>query len=79
MGKILVLVLIGLVVYAVISGYARRARREERIARQTMDTPPHNENMVRCAHCGIHLPREEATTSKGNYFCSNEHRSLFQK
>lgn len=32
------------------------------------------EEMVRCAHCGVHLPRSESITSQGEFFCCNEHR-----
>ena len=41
-------------------------------------TPAHGnpEAMVRCAHCGIHLPRSEATLIGGNAWCSNEHARL---
>ncbi|MEJ2610232.1 MAG: PP0621 family protein [Candidatus Thiodiazotropha sp.] len=28
---------------------------------------------VECDYCGLHLPRNEAITSKGLHYCSNEH------
>ncbi|MCG8487236.1 MAG: hypothetical protein MI756_07180 [Chromatiales bacterium] len=28
---------------------------------------------VKCAHCGLHLPKTEAVVKKGVYFCSKEH------
>jgi uncharacterized protein len=31
---------------------------------------------VRCAHCGVHLPRVEAQTQNGRQFCSPEHARL---
>lgn len=31
------------------------------------------ENMVRCAHCGVHLPRGESIESGDRFFCSREH------
>jgi uncharacterized protein len=34
------------------------------------------EHMVRCAHCGIHLPRSEAVMSAGQTFCGAEHAKL---
>lgn len=37
------------------------------------------EAMVRCAHCGIHLPRSEAYTSQGQTWCSEEHARLGHK
>jgi uncharacterized protein len=32
--------------------------------------------MVRCTVCGVHLPRSESFTSRGKFFCSDEHRRL---
>ena len=37
------------------------------------------EEMVRCAHCGVHLPRSESVVSQGKFFCCNEHRLEYQK
>jgi len=36
--------------------------------------------MVRCAHCGVNLPRDHAIRSKdGHYYCSIEHRDANQR
>lgn len=34
----------------------------------------HAEDMVRCAHCGVHLPLSEAIMAQGKYYCSEAHR-----
>lgn len=34
------------------------------------------EDMVRCARCGVHLPRSESLTRSGDFFCSAEHMRL---
>ena len=34
------------------------------------------EAMVRCAHCGVHLPESETITKEGVSFCSQAHASL---
>lgn len=34
------------------------------------------EPMVRCAHCGIHLPRSEALMKNGQTWCSDAHAQL---
>ncbi len=34
------------------------------------------ESMVRCAHCGVHLPRSEAALLGGETWCSREHAQL---
>lgn len=31
-------------------------------------------NMVRCAHCGVYLPEDEAIRSGDRFYCSAEHR-----
>jgi len=36
------------------------------------------EDMVRCAQCGMHLPRSESVESAGRFYCSAEHRRLHQ-
>lgn len=35
-----------------------------------------SEPMVRCAHCGIHLPRSEALMKDGKTWCSDAHAQL---
>lgn len=37
-----------------------------------------NKPMVRCAQCGLHLPRDEAVEAGGDFFCSDAHRRLMQ-
>jgi uncharacterized protein len=32
--------------------------------------------MVRCRVCGIHLPKSEAITSRGDIFCTREHLQI---
>ncbi|MSQ64774.1 MAG: hypothetical protein EXR37_00220 [Limnohabitans sp.] len=34
------------------------------------------QNMVRCAHCGLHLPDNEAVLSRNTAYCSEAHRVL---
>jgi uncharacterized protein len=72
MGKLLVLVLVGVVFYLVWRGMARRAR-----TRRGGGSGAEAERMVGCRQCGVHLPISEAVEADGNYFCSEEHRRLF--
>jgi uncharacterized protein len=37
------------------------------------------EDMVRCVVCGVNVPRSEAILSRGEFFCSDEHRRSRQK
>lgn len=36
------------------------------------------EDMVCCAHCGVHVPRREAVLAHDETFCSQEHRLAFE-
>lgn len=36
--------------------------------------PKSSEDMVRCAQCGVHLPKSESILAGGEYFCSDAHR-----
>ena len=35
--------------------------------------------MLACAHCGVHLPRDEALPGKGGVFCGDAHRAAFER
>lgn len=35
--------------------------------------PPESQDMVRCAVCGVHLPKSESIQQKGEYYCCTEH------
>lgn len=70
MGKILLLLVIGLVVYAVFKNYQRSLGKPGPAPR------PEAEDMVKCAHCGVNLPRSEAIFSRGDFYCSVEHQKL---
>jgi uncharacterized protein len=32
------------------------------------------ENMVACAHCGVHLPQSDSVSADGRSYCGDEHR-----
>jgi uncharacterized protein len=72
LAKLIFLVLGVLLAYWILKGYRRKVDRDQ--------PPPARgeETMVRCAQCGVHLPRSESITTGGQYFCSTEHRRLHQ-
>jgi len=41
--------------------------------------PPAPQQMIACAHCGVHLPRDEALPGRGGVFCGEAHRAAFEK
>ena len=76
MAKLLLLVVVVGIVYALLRNYQRAiARQQDRTA--ASDQPRAvAEDMVRCDHCGVHLPRSEGFLSQGRYFCTDDHRNL---
>lgn len=50
--------------------------RNARAKKQTTDQRPEKqvENMVECAHCGVHLPENEAIREGSDFYCCDEHR-----
>ncbi|HEV7800020.1 MAG TPA: PP0621 family protein [Burkholderiales bacterium] len=73
MAKILVLVLGLLLAYWILKSYKRKVQRRA-------DKPATGaEDMVRCAHCGVHLPRSESLTTDETSYCSVDHRRAHQK
>lgn len=71
MAKIILVVLGLLLAYWILKGYRKRVEKR--------DPPPQSgkvEDMVRCAQCGVHLPRSESITTRGNFYCSAEHQRL---
>ena len=67
MSRILFLILIAVVVYWLLSSYRKKEQESEAQAGEA-------EDMVRCAHCGLHLPKQESIGGNGRYYCSEEHR-----
>jgi uncharacterized protein len=78
-GKVLVWVVIGLAVMMVarLLGLQKSPPRVRTPGRPgkppAAKTPKELEHMVRCAHCGIYLPRSEALLIGGHIFCGREH------
>lgn len=81
MGKLLLWILVILAVMMVMRIVA--ARNSAKHAAHQPAPPPARqpgqdsvESMVRCEHCGIHLPRSEATLVNGKTWCGPEHARL---
>lgn len=66
LGKLLLLALAVWLVLVLLKGY-----------RRSLDAPraprPMPEDMVRCAVCGVHLPKTESILKNGVYYCCEEH------
>lgn len=74
MAKILLIAIAFAAVFWLLRNHRRRADRSS-------ERPPDQkaEDMVDCAHCGVHLPRGEGIVSGSRYFCSAEHERQFHE
>ncbi|HLP97938.1 MAG TPA: PP0621 family protein [Sideroxyarcus sp.] len=66
MSRLLFLLAVIAVVYLLIRSFRKQASKQ--------DTPVSAEEMVRCAQCGVHLPKSESIAADGNFYCSEAHR-----
>jgi uncharacterized protein len=63
-------------------GYFLRSKRSGpvRTAAPTVQTTQAaTSTMVACAHCGVHLPCEEAIPGRDGAYCSEAHRKLQER
>jgi uncharacterized protein len=51
-------------------------RRALRAPKQNVEQGPSVQDLIRCARCGMHLPRAEAREAGGRLFCGDEHARL---
>lgn len=53
----------------------RSGRRSDKRSDQAAAPPPPGpQEMVRCAHCGVHLPQGDAVVGRIGLYCSSEHK-----
>lgn len=71
MSRLIFLFAIAAVIYLLLKSY-RKA--DDPAGKQTSA-----EDMVRCAHCGVHLPVSESVRAGELYFCSTAHRDAHKK
>ncbi len=71
MSRLLFLFAIVAVVYLLFRSYRKNAT--------TSEDGGVAEDMVRCAQCGVHLPRGESVRAEGLDYCSAEHRDAHRK
>ncbi len=93
MGKLLFWIAVIGAVWIAIKFAQASARRVERSARDARDRTegsdagrsagrggvPRGELMVRCAHCGVHLPQSDAVSVGALHYCSGAHRDAGPK
>jgi uncharacterized protein len=73
MKYLLILLLVLVVIWAV-----KRGRAPKRPQTPQNSEPSSPSEMITCAHCGIHLPQEEAVSGQKGLYCSTDHRAAAQ-
>ena len=71
----LFIVLVLLAVSLVVVKYKKRKLEEPRktLKKGRSSNSNNNNKMVKCLHCGLHIPEEEAIKKGDKVFCSLEH------
>jgi len=67
MSRLLFLLAVIVVVFLLLRSFRKRAPGQQQ-------TPAAAEEMVRCAKCGVHLPKSESILAGGKFFCCDAHR-----
>ena len=70
MSRLLLIIAIVAVVCLLIRAYRKQVPQQDK---------PVAEDMVRCAYCGVHLPKGESVQADGQFFCGTEHRDAYRK
>jgi uncharacterized protein len=71
MKYLLLLLVVGVVLFLMFG----RSRKPSEPARRSAPRPPEAAPMLVCAHCGVHLPRDDAVLDDaGRAYCGDAHR-----
>lgn len=73
MSRLILLVVAAVVVYWLLKSFRRQLPGEHQPGDEVSGQA---EDMVRCVHCGVHLPKRESILAGDRYFCSEAHRRL---
>lgn len=76
MSRLFLLIAIAVVVYLLVKSFRKNGPRHDKTVVHDQAVA---EDMVRCAKCGVHLPKSESILTDGNYFCCAEHRNSYSK
>jgi len=72
MSRLLFIIAIVVLVYLLLRSFRNPSSRQQ-------DKAITAEDMVRCAHCGVHLPKGESIEADGQFFCGAGHRDAYRK
>lgn len=67
--RLVIIFLVGWLIFRLVRNWLNRSPTIEKPTDEKIDT------MVRCAECGVHLPRQNAIKKDGQFFCCEEHKN----
>jgi len=67
MSRLIFLIAVVALIYLLIRAYRKRSPTKKLAA----------EDMVQCAHCGMHFPSGEGVQSGELFFCGTDHRDVY--
>ena len=79
MKYLLLIVIVVAILLLVRAGQRRVADKAARRPPQPPEPSAGAQPMLACAHCGIHLPRNESLPGRGGVFCDEAHRAAFER
>lgn len=71
MSRLLLIIAVAVVIYLLVRSFRKQTSQQDKTITA--------EDMVRCAQCGVHLPKGESVVANGQFFCSTEHRDAYRK
>jgi uncharacterized protein len=70
-----VIALAAFIVWKIHAGKKKR-QAEQAAAAPARPAKPATALILACAHCGVHLPKEEAQEKNGQWYCSTQHADV---
>lgn len=74
MSRLLFFAVVIVIVYWLLKSYRKPMSGKNASEERRENASGQAEDMVRCVHCGVHLPKHESILAGGEHFCSEAHR-----
>jgi uncharacterized protein len=71
--RLIIFIAIGWLLFRLIKNWQRRLADKNKPTGEKIDT------MVKCATCGVHLPRQNAIKDEQLFFCCEEHKNTYSE